>query len=146
MVVLRKSDYLRCLFRLVVFSDSKRKILKKVIILINFAKMTSGIRRKKPLITHSYQYEFRMWVVRLYLRKLKGFANNMHLESIIVICVGIISQCLFLIILIRNLVTRKSFVGWLFPGGTTKSERVLMVVSLLAILLTIILAFDIRGY
>jgi hypothetical protein len=39
---------------------------------------------------------------------------------------GTICPIVFMIILIRNIVKRKSLVGWLFPGGTTKTERIVL--------------------
>jgi len=62
----------------------------------------------------------------------------MKAETIITISVGVFFQCLFLIVLFRNILVRKSLVGWLFPGGTTKTEKVLLIVSILVVFLMIV--------
>ena len=62
----------------------------------------------------------------------------MKTESLIVIGIGVFFQGLFLVVLFRNIIMRKSLVGWLFPGGTTKTERLLMAVSILIVFLIIV--------
>jgi hypothetical protein len=61
----------------------------------------------------------------------------MKTETMIIIGIGVIFQVLFLVVLFRNIITRKSIVGWLFPGGTTKIEKLLMVLSMLVVLFII---------
>jgi len=44
---------------------------------------------------------------------------------------GFLSFGLFFTAIFRNMIVRKSIAGWLFPGGTTKKERVFMFVTLI---------------
>ena len=46
--------------------------------------------------------------------------------SIFFFCIGIIGQLLLLIVLIRNILKKKSLISWIFPDGTSKRERILM--------------------
>ncbi len=62
----------------------------------------------------------------------------MKTETIIAIGIGVFFQCLFLIVLFRNMIIRKSLVGWLFPGGTSKIERLFMVISILIVFFIIV--------
>ena len=65
--------------------------------------------------------------------------NNIRVDSIIAFSIAVFFQVLFLIVLCRNIVIRKSLVGWLFPGGTTKTERILMAISIIGIVVIIII-------
>lgn len=64
--------------------------------------------------------------------------NKMKTETMIIIGIGVFCQILFLSVLFRNIIIRKSLVGWLFPGGTTKIEKLLMVISILVVFLIIV--------
>jgi hypothetical protein len=39
---------------------------------------------------------------------------------------GAVCPIVFVIVLIRNIIKQKSLFGWLFPGGTTKIERIIL--------------------
>lgn len=58
-------------------------------------------------------------------------------EVIASICgiVAIICQLLLIIGLVRNIIVRKSFVGWVFPDGTTKREKIYFAVTFSLMLL-----------
>jgi len=58
----------------------------------------------------------------------------MKTDTLIAATIIVFFQITFLVVLFRNIIKRKSLVGWLFPGGTTKLERTLLIVSLLIIL------------
>ena len=58
----------------------------------------------------------------------------MKTDTVIAAIIIVFFQITFLVVLFRNIVKRKSFVGWLFPGGTTRTEKVLLVFSILIIL------------
>ena len=64
--------------------------------------------------------------------------NNMRIETIVAFAFGIFFQILFLSVLLRNIVVRKSLVGWLFPGGTTKTERIIMAIGIIGVFVIII--------
>ena len=44
---------------------------------------------------------------------------------------GFIFFALFFISILRKILIQKSLVNWLFPGGTTKNERLFMITTLL---------------
>jgi hypothetical protein len=52
--------------------------------------------------------------------------------------IAISCQVIFVVVLARNMIIRKSLVGWLFPGGTTKLERILLLGSIAILLLVMI--------
>ena len=60
------------------------------------------------------------------------------IEKYIFIGVGITCQLIFLIVLARNMVMHRSLVGWLFPDGTTKLERILLFGSIAILLLIMV--------
>lgn len=62
----------------------------------------------------------------------------MELGSLFVIIMGVLSQILFCIVLIRNIIIRRSLVGWLFPGGTTKTEKIVLLISISIVFIIIV--------
>jgi len=63
------------------------------------------------------------------------FYLGLALMVISYICMGI-----FVLVLIRNVVIRKSLTGWLFPDGTTKREKIFMSLSLSVIVVSLVAA------
>jgi hypothetical protein len=62
----------------------------------------------------------------------------MNTNTVIAAIIIVFFQITFLVVLFRNIIKRKSLVGWLFPGGTTKAEKALLIFSILIILSVII--------
>ncbi len=56
------------------------------------------------------------------------------------IAIAIICQLTFLIVLTRNLVKRKSIFGWLFPQGTTKKEKILLIGSIVVLIIDMVIS------
>ncbi len=55
----------------------------------------------------------------------------MRFEYIAGICgiAALTCQMLIVVGLIRNMIIRKSFIGWIFPDGTTKKEKIYFAVT-----------------
>jgi hypothetical protein len=64
--------------------------------------------------------------------------TSMKLGTLMVIAVAVLAQITFCVVVIRNVVMHKSLVGWLFPGGTTKTEKIILILSLSIVFIIII--------
>lgn len=66
------------------------------------------------------------------------YFRDTTLGTILIISLAVLSQIIFCAVVVRNVVIHKSLVGWLFPDGTTKTEKTLLLVTL-AIIISIII-------
>ena len=62
--------------------------------------------------------------------------NNL---KVILIFLVISSQVTVLSVLIRNIIIRKSIIGWIYPEGSTKTEKVIFAGALLLLIILMIL-------
>ncbi|MBU1406365.1 MAG: hypothetical protein KKE82_02680 [Proteobacteria bacterium] len=51
--------------------------------------------------------------------------------GLLLFIIGVAGQLVFLTVLFRNIFIRKSIIGWIFPDGSTKKERLFMFLGLL---------------
>ncbi len=69
--------------------------------------------------------------------------NNIY-ELIAGVCgiLALLCQMLFIFGLVRNMIIKKTLIGWVFPDGTTKKEKMYLAVTLaLMFLFAIVGAF-----
>ena len=59
---------------------------------------------------------------------------KMKTDTIIAAVIIIFFQALFIITVVRNMIQKKSLVEWLFPDGTTRSEKIVLILSIMIIL------------
>jgi len=52
---------------------------------------------------------------------------------------GTLCPIAFMVVLIRNIIKHKSLVGWLFPGGTTRTERIILFLCVFIFFLLIVI-------
>jgi hypothetical protein len=61
--------------------------------------------------------------------------TKIHYENILPIMLGILSQIVIIVTIVRNAIVHKEPLGWLFPDGTSRKEKITLLIAVIVLVI-----------
>lgn len=58
-----------------------------------------------------------------------------HYENILPIFLGLLSLIVIVVTIVRNMISHKDLIAWVFPDGTSRKEKIILLIAFIVLLI-----------